>query len=344
MNSLERVRIALQRGQPDRVPIAEFLIDLKVAQAAVPGARDASDCMDRLDMDAVGCGPNWRTGPKAADGSYTDEWGVRYRRAMHGAAEALAHPVAGPVATLADARAYQPPDPDAPWRLDTLRDLVRRYQGRRAIIFHHRAAFMWAAYLTGLEGLLEAFLLAPDLADTLMDKVLECNMAVVRHAIHAGADVIVLGDDYADNRGPMMSPRVFDRFIQPRLARMIAMIHDESALCIKHTDGNIYPILESIVAAGPDGLNPIEPVAGMTLARTKALVGDRVCLVGNIDCGELLSHGTTDQVEAAVRQAIADAAPGGGYMLTSSNSIHSSVRPENLIAMVQACHRYGVYA
>jgi len=100
----------------------------------------------------------------------------------------------------------------------------------------------------------------------------------------------------------------------------------------------------SIVAAGPDGLNPIEPVAGMTLARTKALVGDRVCLVGNIDCGELLSHGTTDQVEAAVRQAIADAAPGGGYMLTSSNSIHSSVRPENLIAMVQACHRYGVYA
>ena len=340
MNSLERVRIALQRGQPDRVPIAEFLIDLKVAQAAVPGARDAAECMDRLDMDAVGCCPNWRTGPKATDGSYTDEWGVRYRLG----AEALAHPIAGPVTTLADARAYQPPDPAAPWRLDPLRDLVRRYKGRRAVIFHHRAAFMWAAYLISLQGLLEAFLLTPDLADTLMDKVLECNMAVVRHAIHAGADVIVLGDDYADNRGPMMSPRVFDRFIQPRLARMIAMIHDEGALCIKHTDGNIYPILESIVAAEPDGINPIEPVAGMTLARTKALVGDRVCVVGNIDCGELLSHGTTDQVEAAVRQAIADAAPGGGYILTSSNSIHSSVRPENLVAMVRACQQYGVYA
>ncbi len=102
MNSLERVRIALQRGQPDRVPIAEFLIDLKGAQAAVPDARDAAECMDQLDMDAVGGGPNWRTGPQAADGSYTDEWGVRYRMG----AEALAHSIAGPVTTLADARAY----------------------------------------------------------------------------------------------------------------------------------------------------------------------------------------------------------------------------------------------
>lgn len=339
MSSLERVRIALNRGQPDRVPITEFLIDLKVAQAAVPGARDAAECMDRLDMDAVGCGPNWRTSQPAADGSYTDEWGVRYRMG----AEALAHPIAGPIATMDDARAYQPPDPDAPWRLDTLRDLVRRYKDRRAIIFHHRAAFMWAAYLMGLDRLLEALLLAPDLADLVMDIVLACNMAVVRNAIQAGADVILLGDDYADSRGPMMSPRLFDRFIQPRLARMIAMIHDEGALCIKHTDGNIYPILNAIVDAEPDGLNPIEPAAGMSLKRVKELVGDRVCLVGNIDCGELLSHGTTADVETAVRQAIADAAPGGGYMLSSSNSIHSSVRPENLIAMVEACHRYGVY-
>ena len=56
MNSVERVHTALHLGQPDRVPVLEFVVDEKVARAAVPGCRDVADCMDRLDMDGVGCG------------------------------------------------------------------------------------------------------------------------------------------------------------------------------------------------------------------------------------------------------------------------------------------------
>ncbi len=84
-----------------------------------------------------------------------------------------------------------------------------------------------------------------------------------------------------------------------------------------------------IVSARPDGINPIEPVAGMQLKRVKELVGDKVCIIGNIDCAHLLPHGSPEDVRAAVRQAIADAAPGGGYILTSSNCIHL-LRPEKL--------------
>lgn len=61
------------------------------------------------------------------------------------------------------------------------------------------------------------------------------------------------------------------------------------------------------------------------------------------DCGQLLPHGTPEQVREAVRQAIADAAPGGGYILTSSNSIHSSCNPQNFVAMVRACQEFGNY-
>jgi len=245
------------------------------------------------------------------------------------------------VATLADARAYTPPDPAAPHRLEKLRDIVRRYKGKRAICFHHRAAFMWSAYLTGIDNLLAAFLAEPDFAEYLMDKVLEANMEVVRRAIREGAEVIVLGDDYAHNHGPMMSPDVFRRFLLPRLQRMVDLILDEGAFCIKHSDGNIYPLLDMIVSTGCHGLNPIEPVAGMDLKTVKSLVGDRVCLVGNIDCGHPLSHGTPEEVAEAVRQAIADAADGGGFILSSSNSIHSTVAPENYMALVEAGRRYG---
>jgi len=339
VNSVQRVHTALRLGQPDRVPVLEFVLDEKVARAAVPGCRDAADCMDRLDMDAVGCGAYFAKVRDLPDGSYVDEWGVVYKSGP----EVVAHPLRGPIRTLADARAYTPPDPAAPHRLGKLPDLVARYKGRRAICFHHRAAFMWSAYLTGIDQLLMNLLAEPELAVLVMDKVLACNLEVVRRAIRAGAEVIVLGDDYASNHGPMMSPAVFAEFLLPRLKRMIDLIHEEGALCVKHSDGNLYPLLEMIVSAGPDGLNPIEPVAGMELAEAKRRVGDRVCLVGNIDCARLLPYGTPEEVRQAVRQAIADGGPGGGFILSSSNSIHSSCKGENVVAMVKACHEFGRY-
>jgi uroporphyrinogen decarboxylase len=339
VKSPERVFTALDGGRPDRVPALEFIVDETVWRALAPDAVDMAEAMDRIGFDGVGCGACFRRIETCADGSYTDEWGVTYKPGP----EAIDHPVRGPIRTLADAKAYEPPDPDAPHRLGDLPGVVERFCGRRAICFHHRAAFMWSAYLMGMEDLLVALLTEPDLATTVLDKVLEANMAVVRRAIRAGAQVIILGDDYAANAGPLFSPDVFGRFIVPRLAQMIRMIHDEGARVIKHSDGNIYPILDELVACGPDGLNPIEPVAGMSLAETRRRVGESLCLCGNIDCGDLLSQGTPDQVRAEVRRAIADGGARGAFILTSSNSIHSSCRPQNVQAMLDACREFGAY-
>lgn len=339
MNSQERIFAALRREQPDRVPVLEFVIDEKVAQATVPGCLDAADCMDRLNMDGVGCGAQFDRVRTFEDGTFEDEWGVVYQDNT----EAVAHPLRGPIATMADAHAYTPPDPDASQRLTKLRDIVKRYKGKRAICFHHRAAFMWSAYLMGIENLLMAFLAEPELAECVMDKTLEANMRVVRNAIRAGAEIIVLGDDYAHNHGPLMSPAVFEQFILPRLQKMVDLIHAEGAFCIKHSDGNIYSLLDMIVSTGTDAINPVEPVAGMDLKTVKQLVGDKVCITGNIDCARLLPHGTVEEVHETVRQAIADAGAGGGYIVTSSNSIHSSCKPENFVAMIEACHELGCY-
>jgi uroporphyrinogen decarboxylase len=339
MTSRERVLTALRRRQPDRVPVVEFVVDPKVARGAVPGCRDVADGLDRLDLDAVGCGARFDPVETRADGTWVDEWGVLYQSN----AEVVAHPLRGPIATLDDLRAYQPPDPEAAHRLGDLPDLVRRYKGRRAIIFHQRAAFMWSAYLNGLDNLLANLVLEPQFCRALMGMVLEVNLAVARRAMRAGADVIVLGDDYAHNAGPLMSPALFRSFLLPPLKTMVQAIHEEGGLVIKHSDGNLYPILADIVASGADGLNPIEPVAGMDLTTTKRLVGDRMALVGNVDCARLLPLGTPAQVRQAVRQCILDAGQGGGYLLSSSNSIHSSVKPENFVAMVNAAQELGTY-
>jgi len=87
---------------------------------------------------------------------------------------------------------------------------------------------------------------------------------------------------------------------------------------IRHSDGNLWSIMDILIDTGYDGLNPLEPQAGMDLKKVKDAHGDTICLLGNIDCKELLPSGTTAEVEDAVKQAIDVAAAGGGYIVCSS--------------------------
>jgi len=339
MNSHERFMTALDRKQPDRVPIVEWSISTKIVEALVPQAHDQADFEDAMDFDGVSTAFHFDTVRRFADGSYADEWGVIFKPS----AEMIDHPLRGPIQSKDDLKSYTPPDPDAPQRLGRLPELVARFKGKRAVIFRHRAAFMWSVFLRGFENLLMDFLLDPEFAHELMDKVLAMSLRVARNAIRAGADAIVIADDYAGNQGPFFSPAVAREFVIPRLKRMVDAIHEEGGRVIKHSDGNLLPILDQIVAAGVDGLNPIEPLAGMQIGDMKKRYGARLCLIGNIDCGHLLPHGTVEEVEAAVKDCIAQAGSGGGLILSSSNSIHSSVNPANYLAMIQAARKFGCY-
>jgi uroporphyrinogen decarboxylase len=113
--------------------------------------------------------------------------------------------------------------------------------------------------------------------------------------------------------------------------------------CLKHTDGNIWSIFDMLVGTGIAGIHPIDPLAGMDIGEAKARYGDRVCLIGNIDCGSLLTAGTEADVRQAVKECIRKAGKGGGLICTSSNSIHSGVLPQNYVTMLRAIREYGKY-
>jgi uroporphyrinogen decarboxylase len=81
----------------------------------------------------------------------------------------------------------------------------------------------------------------------------------------------------------------------------------------------------------------------MDIGYVKQHYGDRIAIVGNIDCGELLCNAPVEEVRRVTRETIEVAAPGGGFCLSSSNSIHSSVKPENYMAMVETLREYGEY-
>lgn len=339
MNSYERVMAAMSLQQPDRVPILEFAINPIVMQQICPAAKRQVDFEEQMEFDAVCALHQFNKVRENPDGTYVDEWGVLYGPSQ----EMQDHPIGAPIQSPDDLKKYVPPDPDVPHRLGGLQEMVERFKHKKAIVYLQRAAFMHSVSLNGFDRLLENFLLEPEFVHELLDVVLETNIRVARNAVRAGADIIALADDYAGNKSTFFSPAVFKEFILPRLQRMVDAIHEEGAKVIKHSDGNLWRILEMIVDTGIDAINPIEPVANMDIGEVKDRFGGRVSVVGNIDCSYVLSEGSIEEVEAAVKECIRKASPGGGHIICSSNSIHSAVKPENYAAMIRAVKEYGQY-
>jgi uroporphyrinogen decarboxylase len=167
---------------------------------------------------------------------------------------------------------------------------------------------------------------------------------LAKEQIRLGVDGLAGGTDWAGTTGMLFSPRAFDRFVLPRLRRLTDLCHRHGKIFIKHTDGNVMSIEKPFfVDSGIDGFAAIEPPAGMDIAHLKKVYGDRLTLVGNVDCANTLVFGSVSDVVAETRHVIRVAGRGGGLILASSNSIHPAVPLHNYMAMLETARRYGQY-
>lgn len=159
---------------------------------------------------------------------------------------------------------------------------------------------------------------------------------------HGGLDGFALCADYCFNSGPFLSPRMFGEFVTPYLARLTQGYRDLGFYVIKHTDGNIMPILDQLVETHPHAIHSLDPQGGVDIAEVKRQYGDRVCLIGNVSCGSLDS-GTDDEVVENVRYALRHGMPGGGYIFSTSNCIYTGMRLARYELMLDIWRRYGNY-
>lgn len=339
MTGRERCLAALRREQPDTVPIWELIVNAPVIEAMHGPGVSYLDFCEREDLDGVTLFENQRfetLGPETC----RDEWGIVWRTDPH---TGIPYRIDGPIHSPADLDRYSAPDPDADHRLADLEAAVARFGGERCIVFLSHDAFEFSHYLYGMDRLLMAYAVEPELAHRLGRVVTDYKRRVCERAAEMGADVLLTGDDYANRKTSIMSPDHFRAFCLPYLREIVETAHRCGKPFIKHTDGNIWPLLDDMVAAGIDAIDPLEPIAAMDIGEVKARYGDRVAVCGNVDCGELLSRGSPEQVVEAVKETIAKASPGGGHILASSNSIHPAVKPENYRAMLDAGRRFGRY-
>lgn len=160
-------------------------------------------------------------------------------------------------------------------------------------------------------------------------------IANISRGIDAGTHGIIIADDIAFHRSTYMSPEFVERYLLPLWQRQIATARESGVPVFFHSDGCLNAVLPHIVEAGFDGLQCLEPAAGMDLCAIKKTYGKDLCLMGNIDpallskpIDQIDSGKNYDRLRHAVENLLACAGADGGFIFGTCSGLHSGMSPE----------------
>jgi uroporphyrinogen decarboxylase len=372
MTSKERVVAALQHREPDRVPSGENQVDgrlvervlgrtvlynmgWKELQAVWNGQRDdvvRDYCrvhvelpgalgMDYVRVPVVPAAREYRPPRMTGEYSWLDEAGE----------ELHFNPESGSLilrSRYPEMSVEDLPDPDAPFKVDpseleAVREVVRELGATHFIIGRTPVdgTFPWE-HTVGMESFLIKMITEPIFVEKAAEVYVNRSIAYIRAMLEEGVDAVMTTDDYSDNRGPIMGLELFKRLVLPGIRRQVEAAHAMGGYFIKHTDGNVWQILDELVEAGIDGWHGIQRNIGMDLDRLKERYGKDLCFFGGVNTETLITGGP-EEAREEVRSAIDQAAAGGGLVIACSNVVAPGSRLDSFLAMREAVRDYGHY-
>ena len=269
---------------------------------------------------------------------YRDEWGI-----VRETKSEYPNAVEYPIKTMKDLDKLTIPDTDVEYRYEDIKDAIKKVGDEKAVIIKVRDVFSQPRDLMGYENFLVGFYTQPELVNQLIEISVDYNSKIAKNARELGGEIIVTGDDIASNSGLLISPDMYRKQIYPHYKRLVQNFKEMGYIVIKHTDGNIMEVIDDLIDSGIDCLDPIDPLAGMDIGLIKERYGQKICLKGNIDCVKTLVSKPPEDVIKEVKECILKASPGGGHIISSSNSIHSGINPENYKVFLDAVKEYGKY-
>jgi len=377
MTSRERVIAALNHQEPDRVPldiggglsttlVSEGYENLKKYFGVESGTKMLSKIyrMARLDEEVMvklgtdvrplmpGPPANWTPKP-SEPGSFIDIWGVKFK-AVYYSETAFYYEVDEPPlreADVNDLESYPWPDPFDPGYTSGLKDKVKvLYNGTDyAIMADSGFKVLWeeAYQLRGFEQLLTDLITNPGFVTALLERILEINIkATGRFLDIVGPYIQVFrtADDMATQDGLLMSPETYRTIIKPIYKKWYDFIRTKTdAKIFYHSDGNVVALLDDFIENGVDVLNPVQVSAIGDVDALKKDFGDRLAFWGGIDTQKVMPYGTPEEVGNEVKLRMLELGQKGGYVLSSVHAIQPDVPPENIVAMAEACRKFGRY-
>jgi uroporphyrinogen decarboxylase len=333
----QQIRIVLRcQGEPDWVPFLEGEIDpvhwQRILGRPVRSLADYQQVQVRLGQPFMAADVGLHTAPVILDAiGETEKTG-----------RSLTLGTGGPIRSEADLEAFPWPDPDDLdlGQLEATESLLP--EGSRIVLILGKI-FDLGWWLMGLEAYSYALVDQPALIEQLHARIATYQSRVVERALEfKGLGAVFHADDMAYRSGPLVSPAVLREYIFPVYKRLNDLCRQRDVITIFHSDGQMDTLIDDVIEAGFDAFNPVEPMA-MDIRALKRRVEGRLCLVGNVDLASTLTLGSPEQVRAEVRDLIRDLAPGGGYALSSANSIPEYVPWENFVALHAAWLEFGRY-
>lgn len=351
MKPRDRVAMALAHEVPDRCPMQisftpEFAVRLRedlgieAGKLHNPHGGGNTYVLERtIGEDMLLTSVGWANSYYQDAASYTDEWGVTWDSQPYETpfgtgryTEIVRHPLAADDAILQ----YQPPDPHRPELYAEAARVIHEHKDEYWIVGATVTTIFETAWaLRGLQQILLDLVENPDLADAILEIPFRYHLTAAKKLVEMGVDMIWTGDDVGTQTGMLFSPRMWRRFLKPRMATFIAELKaiNPRIVVAYHSDGDLRPIIPELIEIGLDVLNPIQP-ACMDPAELKRLYGDRLCFWGSIDEQYTLPMGTPDQVRAEVLERLRTIGKGGGLIIGPTHHVQLDTPLENFWAMV----------
>ena len=363
MNKKDRVMTTLDHEEPDQVPITEMAIDVihleklagtRLTAETSPQTQVTSDRRTEADMVATTVlayqklgfelipvelsAPDGWSPQKSADGTMTDEWG----RVLSYDAKCRSWISTGSIHTAPeDFERFPFPDPYAPGRMFAIEETKRRIGDEMVLGGWVKDPFAIAWEMFKVTDFVRWLYEKPNFIRQVIERITDFNLAVIKQIVDAKADLILSSGDYAEKKGPLVPVKFFKDVIFPNLRRQVETAHRAGLRLIKHTDGNLNPIMDDL-ADIVDGLQSLDPTASMDIGDVKRRYGDRLVLIGNVSVDNLCTR-TKEEIIQETKECLRNAAPGGGYILSSSNSWYTDAKLDNCLAMVDTGRKYGCY-
>jgi uroporphyrinogen decarboxylase len=353
MKHRDRVLKALNREIPDRCPMqisftpefaARLAKELNLGSDNLHnphGGGNTYELERALDQDMLLTSVGWANSYYQDADEYVDEWGIGWKSVDYSTpygdgryTEFSHHPLAEDDAI----DSYRPPDPNRPELYQEAEWVLQNFKDEYYIVgVTVTTIFETAWALRGYETMLTDLALKPDLAQRILDIPYQYHLAAAKKLTQMGVDMIWVGDDIGAQNAMLISPRMWRKFLKPRMANFIAEVKgiNPQVKVAYHSDGLIYPIIPDLIEIGLDVLNPIQP-ASMDPARLKREYGDQLCFWGSIDEQHTLPFGSAADVRAEVQTRLETIGKNGGLIIGPTHHVQLDTPMENFWAMVNS--------
>jgi uroporphyrinogen decarboxylase len=333
MTSRQRVLTALAHEQPDRVPYnVRFTQRMRARMVAYLGdpAFEAKlgNCLTIIETSPE---DSWH---EVRPGIWRDQFGVDWDRHI----DPDIGNVCNTVVTPGSVDAVPFPDPDDSTRYEKFRRARAADPDTFLVANIGFSLYERAWTLAGLEFLLGAMISNPGFVHRLLDRIVEYNLRIIRHACKLPVDAIFFGDDWGQQTGVIMGARRWREFLRPRLAQQYRAVRDGGKCVFIHSCGKVDELLPDLIECGVDVFNPFQPEV-MDVFEIKRRYGDRLTFYGGISTQRTLPYGTVAQVKDDVRRLIDEIGRGGGYIASPAHDIPADAKPENVMAMMEVLQR-----